>query len=542
MVRLGSVSKQGVFFMRFAVALAVMFALAGAWPSTASAQTEAVREARRHMEAGQEFFLQEDWGQAAEAFMAAFALRPHTAFLYNAALAYHRLGEASEALGLYQRYLQSAPNARDRADVERRVALLERAATATQPDAGRTPDRPEQCAEDDVECLLSQEQSGQPSRTGGDMDPETAASARSADMKSVIFVEADPSDATIILLDEGGTEVTRGQAPVEYTADGGRYALVLEHPEYRQVRTPIQVSSGRYYIFHIEMSQPPAFLQVTSSVPGSTVYLDDRTVGSVGTTPWGDVVRPGSHQIWIERPGFQTEEQTVEIGLGQEEVVAVDLERLPFGMVRVLANVDEASVQVDGQALGAAPVDHQLDPGEHRVAVTSHGMKDYETTFDVTRGQTTRVLVRLNPRPSRTSAWVSMAFSIATFTAAGIVGWYSSTIFDDLEHLAQAGRLASDDSRVNQGMIFAIGADVGFGIGAIVAGLTLYYFLRDPLPDSEGRVEEPVDFTENPELPGDATPAPAPAVEAPATEAVSRRRLSRRPRLQVGLSGLVLRF
>lgn len=527
--------------MRFAVALAVLFALAGAWPSTASAQSDAIREARRHMEAGQEFFLQEDWGQAAEAFMAAFALRPHTAFLYNAALAYHRLGQASEALGLYRRYLSSAPNARDRADVERRIGLLERAAAATQPGAGQAPDQQEGCAEDDVECLLSQDQSAGPPRPGA-MDPAAAASARSAEMKSVIFVESDPTDATIILLDEGGTEVTRGQAPVEHTADAGRYVLLLEHPEYRQVRTPIQVSSGRYYIFHIEMSQPPAFLQITSSVPGSTVYLDDRSVGAVGTTPWGDVVRTGAHRVWIERPGYVTVEQAIQVGLGQEQVVAVNQERLPFGMARVLTNVDEASVEIDGQALGMAPVDHQLDPGEHRVRVTSQGMKEYDTTFNVSRGQTTRVLVRLNPRPSRTSAWVSMAFSIATFTAAGIVGWYSSTIFDELEHLAQAGRLASDDSRVNQGMIFAIGADVGFGIGAIVAGLTLYYFLRDPLPDSEGRVEEPVDFTENPVPPGDATPAPAPAVEAPTTEAVSRRHQSRRPRLQVGLSGLVLRF
>jgi hypothetical protein len=517
--------------MQRLLAVAAFMVLSGAWAAPAFAEGSGdVREARRHMEAGQEFFLQEEWQSAADEFMAAYNSRPHTAFLYNAALAYHRLGDATHALELYRRYLQDAPESRDRADVEERIRLLEQAeqnAPPTQPEPCTGENcppstEPPPCAEDDVECQMARASQTPNPPVRIVLDPQAAASARAASMKSVIFVEAEPTEATVALVDESGAELARGQAPFEYTADAGRYTLLLEHPEYRAVRTPVQVASGRYYVFHIEMSQPPAFLQVVSNLPGSSVYLDDRAAGSVGVTPWGDVVRTGAHRLWVERPGYQTVERQIEIGLGQEQEVTVALERLPFGIARVLTNVAEATVEIDGEALGTAPVDRQLEPGQHEVHVRSHGMKDYESSFAISRGQTTRVLVRLNPRPSRTSAWVSLAFSALTFTAAGIIGWYSTTIYDDLEALSRAGRLASDDSQIRNGMIWAIGADAGFGIGTIVAALTLYYFLRDPLPDSEGRVEDPVDFTENPETEGSpavpAVAAPRPAAPAPAQE------------------------
>jgi hypothetical protein len=499
-----------------------MAAIAAASPATA--EEAAVRQARRHMEEGQEYFLQERWEDAATSFMTAYELRPHRAFLYNAALAYHRLGSAQEAVDLYVRYLEEAPGSADRAEVEENVRLLRRAIaaapTAPPPCTGADcPATPTDCAEDDVDCQLAAGERPAETEVRITLDPEAVAAAASAEMKSIIFVEVEPADATIVLIDEAGEEVHRGTSPLEHTADAGRYTLAFEHPAYRPIRTPIQINSGRYYVFLIEMSQPPAFLQVTANVPGSTVYLDDRAAGPVGTTPWGNVVASGAHRVWVERPGYAPIEREIEIGLGQEQEVSADLERLDFGMVRVLTNVEPATVEIDGEEVGTAPYFERLEPGPHTLRVTARRMKEYEADFTVERGQTTRVLVRLNPRPSRTSAWVSLTFSALTFAAAGIVGWYSTTIFDDLERDARAGRLATDDERVNAGFIYALGADIGFGLGTIIGALTLYYFLRDPLPDSEGRVEDPVDFTENPVTPGEGALAPPPRAPtaAPAT-------------------------
>jgi hypothetical protein len=504
------------------IGIAALLAVTSAEGSALAQSNRDVLEARRHMEEGQELFLQERWEDAATAFMAAYDLRPHTAFLYNAALAVHRAGLAVRAIELYRRYLETAEGSADREDVEARIALLERAAataveTAPPCEGADCPtEAPPPCQPDDPDC---QEASSRPPQVTITLDPEASAAGERAHMKSVILVESEPTDATIILVDEQEHEVARGSAPLDYTADPGRYTLRLEHPQYRSTRTPVQVTAGRYYVFHIEMSQPPAFLQVVTSPPGARVFLDEPANGTVGPTPWGDVVRAGRHNIWVELPGYQPVEREIEVGLGAEEQIEIALERLPFGIARVLTNVEGSMIEIDGQEIGVAPLDHQIPPGEHQLLVQSDGMKDYETAFTINAGQTTRLLVRLNPRPSRTSAWVSLVFSTLLFTGAGICGWYSTTVYDDIEQAANAGRLASDDPRIERGFIWALVADVGFLVGTVTSALTLYYFLRDPLPPSEGRVEAPVDFTENPEQYRVATSrdgaARPPAVAAP---------------------------
>jgi hypothetical protein len=58
--------------------------------------------------------------------------------------------------------------------------------------------------------------------------------------------------------------------------------------------------------------------------------------------------------------------------------------------------------------------------------------------------------------------------------------------------------LSEGDPRLLRGKILYITSDVSYGLTALFAGLATYYFLRDPLPDSEGRALEPRDWTFNP--------------------------------------------
>ena len=76
----------------------------------------------------------------------------------------------------------------------------------------------------------------------------------------------------------------------------------------------------------------------------------------------------------------------------------------------------------------------------------------------------------------------------------------SQNLADDLEADRNAGRLASDDPRLFRGQLFSIIADGGFVLGGILGLLSVYYFLRDPLPDSEGTVLEARDWALLPNL------------------------------------------
>src|SRR5262249_36003912 len=69
------------------------------------------------------------------------------------------------------------------------------------------------------------------------------------------------------------------------------------------------------------------------------------------------------------------------------------------------------------------------------------------------------------------------------------LGIQSNKLNDDLAAAQLAGRLDQQDSRIKRGQYFAIAADACFGAGAIFGLISLYNFVRDPLPPSRGYTE-----------------------------------------------------
>jgi len=114
--------------------------------------------------------------------------------------------------------------------------------------------------------------------------------------------------------------------------------------------------------------------------------------------------------------------------------------------------------------------------------------------------------VRLNPEPSLTPAWVSFGVALALYAGGGVVGGIALHLDKELEAERNGGRLADDDPRIARGFGFALGADIAFGLGLVVTGMTVYYFVRDPLPPSEGKVYDPVDMGAAPAAGADEAP------------------------------------
>ncbi|HSZ80720.1 MAG TPA: tetratricopeptide repeat protein [Polyangia bacterium] len=90
------------------------------------------------------------YNEAIEEYQKAYEIGGDPPMLYNIAQAYRLNDQPTEALRFYRRYLQRAPNARNREDVERKIAELEKsvedhrkaAAAATPPPAPVPPPAP----------------------------------------------------------------------------------------------------------------------------------------------------------------------------------------------------------------------------------------------------------------------------------------------------------------------------------------------------------------------------------------------------------------
>jgi hypothetical protein len=294
-----------------------------------------------------------------------------------------------------------------------------------------------------------------------------------------------------------GRVVAQGPAPFAHTLEQGAYNVSVEHPDYQTVNQDVRIEPGKVYVVIVEMSQGQflGYLRVVSNVPGAQVFIDDREQGSRGTTPFEAPAPIGTHHIWVERPGYRVEELDAEVGIGEDVTLRVDLTRVEFGRLRVVGNISGSRVYVDGQQVGVVPFEGQVSAGPHRVSVQSDGMKTYEANVTIRNGQLTPMRVRLRPDVGRGGAIVTTVFA-GLLLGGGIA---TAVIGNDLRNTLaaeqDAGRLASDDPRLDHGFILYIAADAAFGLSVILGGLALFYFLNDPLPPSEGSVQDARDWT-----------------------------------------------
>lgn len=480
-------------------------------PAFANDDTKQLEKARKHMELGQEAFHQQRYQEAATHFEDAYNASPFAAFLYNAGLALEKGGAPKGAIDFYRRYLKIDPEAEDAKMVREKIdALL----AAEAPPGGAT-ESPATATEKRPEVEITE-----------------------TEMKSLISIKTNPKDAKIRIISQAGKEISSAVGPLAQTVESGTYTIEASHPDFKTVTTDIFVSSGQVYFVVVEMSQGAflGFLRVVSDTPSAAVFIDDRALGQAGQTPFSSVLPAGKHTIWVEKTGYIPVEKSVDIDISEEVELNLTLERPSFGAVLVKTNADNATVFIDSKPSGSVhinkPFRKQLPVGKHQVMVTRDGLKDYVATVEVKGGQETKLLVRLNAKPSRTSGWVSAGFSAALFATGGVLGGFALHIKKELDAERKDGTLASDDERVMRGFIFGVGADVSFGIGTIIACMSIYYFIRDPLPPSEGKTQAPVDYpiTPNGQPSADASAAEASTDDAPAVAAPTA---TRRPVLLI---------
>ncbi len=488
-------------FSGIAGALALA-ALLGA-SSSASAQ-EPLEIARQHMEQGQAFYLQGRFDEAAAEFELAHEAQPFSAFLFNAAVAYENGGHLAHAVLLFERYLEVDPDASDEDEVRARIAHLRERIESRMAPPTTAVDTPDATPPD-----TSPEGS-----TTSEIPPAESTAPPTAlpdDFKSLVNVRTEPAGATVRILGSDGQAVETGSAPVSQTLSAGRYHVTIDHPDYNRAETDIEVEPGHVYMIVMNLSQGEflGYLRMLSDPPGASVFVDDHDAGARGTTPFEGTARVGTHHVWIERPGYETIERDVEVQVGTDASLAVSLERSYDGRVRVIGNVRGAQIFIDGVEEGAIPWEGEIHAGMHTVRVVAPDMKPWEQGVEIQRGQLTPVRVQLHPSPGRGGAIVSGVFTGIILGGAITMSVLANEWATQLESERAHGTLASDDPRIDQGFAFSVSQYCGYGLAAILLGVTIYYATYDDLPPSEATVLEPRDFTLLPMLDVQTGPGPA---------------------------------
>ena len=87
---------------------------------------------------------------------------------------------------------------------------------------------------------------------------------------------------------------------------------------------------------------------------GGYIWLDDKKKERPfwGTTPHGELVPAGPHEVLVEAPGFEPLLAPVTVNHGEQKEMEVKLERVSYGFLRIDSNAPEVKIRIDEQPKG----------------------------------------------------------------------------------------------------------------------------------------------------------------------------------------------
>lgn len=167
--------------------------------------------------------------------------------------------------------------------------------------------------------------------------------------------------------------IARSYEQLKRYADAYRYYTeALEAEDRPQSRQSIEAAIQR-------VAPNVAVLEVATTPPGATVYLDRKDLGARGKAPRALALPEGKYRVIAELDGYElATSDAIDVRLGQRAVVPLVLRRI-VGTVEVgVTGAPSAVVRVDDEAAPVActaPCKLELSPGRHTLHFGREGFQ-----------------------------------------------------------------------------------------------------------------------------------------------------------------------
>ncbi len=456
-------------------AIAVFVLGLAAWSARpAHADDASLKRAQEAFDQAQVDYLQGNFDAAADGFKKAYEARPFPQFLYNIGASYHMKGKKTndvdsygKAVEYYKRYLTEDPQAPDKTKVNKSISVLEAEIERLRV-APVQPDQPPVAPSKEVENL-------------GEVK-----------VRGLMVIESEPQGASIYIdgKDKGEVAKTPWSGSLE-----GEHTYLVEKRGYKSKEGTIAPDPSKLLVLQIVLSEEDylGWVDIRSNVPGADVFVDDKTVGAIGKTPYSGNFKPGKHTFYVSADGYDEFVQEIEVIAGEAHELNAALQGSPVGYLNLRgAGIEHSQILVDGKVLcERGPCRKPVKEGTHTVTVRRKGYKPYTARVDVQARTEISMRTQLAKEPGRGDAVAAYVVS-GLFAGAGVyLGLQSKKMEDELRTAIDAGDppVDSEDPRLQKGKIFALAADGAFAVSGVVALMAVYYTFRDKGAPSTGTID-----------------------------------------------------
>ncbi len=206
-----------------------------------------------------------------------------------------------------------------------------------------------------------------------------------------LHVTSLPVDGATIVIDGA----TVGVTPLDgLQLSAGEHTIEVQAPLHLPFSTVLAIEPGvPPVVLEAELVPNWAQVAVASSPSEATVLLDRATAGS---TPFSSQVEAGDHFIEIRRSGYKPARRRVQVIAGEPvELGVVRLEPLD-GTLVVVSEPAGATVTIDSEYRGRAPLEIAVVPGtNHTVRLSLAGHETFSTDVAVKSGSRSEVRASL---------------------------------------------------------------------------------------------------------------------------------------------------
>lgn len=191
--------------------------------------------------------------------------------------------------------------------------------------------------------------------------------------------------------------------------------ITIRHPKYNlcEFYYPSEIKAGRTYTMKLGLEGMDVTIE--ASVPGSTIQIDDETVGK---TPQTVYLAYGVHHI-TARNGNMYYDDNVNISKGGDDYLNLKMqdENLLFGTVNVTV-ADGADIYFDGKKVGIGSWYQRLKAGTYVVETRKANSEPQSTSFEVEATKDKTIEAK---------APIPFTGSLTVVTTPKLVGMYNDT-------------------------------------------------------------------------------------------------------------------
>ena len=134
-------------------------------------------------------------------------------------------------------------------------------------------------------------------------------------------------------------------------------------------------------------------VKIDSAPQGAAIFINDKSCPAIGVTPWEGKLNSGSYTVILEAPGYDQATRPFKVAKVRkaQELFVPLVKKLDPPKIDVRADADKnmfgATVLLDGQPQGQAPMVITTTAGRHLVQIRKDGFEEYSAWLETKENQ-----------------------------------------------------------------------------------------------------------------------------------------------------------